>query len=68
MFLDAGKLRNIAYKRGFTQRDIANQAGVSLTTVSNVFRGCRCSAIMGQRLADALDVPLDSIVDKRGMK
>ena len=65
MFLDAGKLRDVAYKRGHTQKDVADRAGISLTTVSNVFRGCRCSQRMGERIADALDVPLSEIMDER---
>ena len=52
--------------RGMSQTDLANAAGVSRQTVSNVERGeTRPLLLVREALADALDVPAEYIQELR---
>jgi len=51
-------LRSLRKKKGLSQEDIAEKAGIHVTYLSGVERGIRNLSIRNvKRLADALDVP-----------
>ena len=55
-------LRELRTRRGATQRNLADLAGISPAAVGELERGCRVPrADTAFRLADALDVPVDRL-------
>lgn len=52
-------------KAELTQRDIASKSGVSVPTVNGIFNGRSCRQETGQKIADALGVKLETLIEKR---
>lgn len=61
--LFAHNVRELRVERGFSQEELAHRAGLHRTYVGAVERGERNITLLNaQRIADALDVPLDRCV------
>ena len=61
------RLKRLRGERGLTQEELAERAGVSSVLVSKLEQGARQSARLTSltRLAQALDVPLSLLLDRR---
>ena len=42
--------------------DLAGRAGVSVSTLSGIANGKRCRPETAQKIADALDIPLEKLI------
>lgn len=59
----AERVRAVMQDRGLTVTALAKLAGMHHPSISNILRGVEnCSLERAQRIADALDVPLSSLV------
>lgn len=61
MRIDRGKLAAILRTRDITQTQLAEKACISRMTVSNVLCGRSCSTETAQKVADALQIPVEDI-------
>lgn len=64
MRIDREKFTVMLLRKNMTAKQVAAAAGVSNTSIYNVKNGMRCSDCMGQKIAAALGVPVESIVAK----
>lgn len=51
---------------GLTQTEVAAKAGVSASTVSKGFRGCRIGRLAARSIARVLKTPVDDLVQNAG--
>lgn len=65
MRIDRGKLAAILRTRDITQTQLAERARLSRMTISNVLCGRSCSIESAQRIAEALQIPVDDITVAR---
>ena len=63
--IDRIKLAVEAARHDMNMSDIAEKAGLSRGLVSNVRRGCSCRQSTAQRIADALGVELETILETK---
>lgn len=63
MNLNAGKILLLMAERGFNHKQLAARAGISRQTLSAVMNGRRCRPDLVGRVAKALDVKPDEIVE-----
>ncbi len=61
MKLDDEKIRVLIYRKGITQTELADKAGITRPTVSAVCNGKSCSYMSALRIANALEVELNDI-------
>ncbi|MDL2214391.1 helix-turn-helix transcriptional regulator [Clostridia bacterium OttesenSCG-928-O13] len=54
-------------RREVSGKDLANRAGVSVNTISSIRAGRSCSDETGQAIAEALKVPVESLLAKGGL-
>lgn len=64
MRIDRLKLRMELAKRGMTQIKLAELAGVSRATIGYIVGGKSCSDIIGIKIANALEVPIEKLLEK----
>lgn len=63
MRIDRIKLVTELAKRDMTQKRLAELSGVSRATINSIRGGKSCSNAVGQKIADALEVKLEKIVE-----
>ena len=63
MRIDRYKLINELMRQEMTQGKLAERAGISRATVNYIKNGKRCSAEVGHKIADALKVPLETLLE-----
>ena len=64
MRIDRIKFAAVMAKSGKRGKDIAEIAGVSMSSVYGVKQGRSCSAEMASKIASALNVPLNELLEK----
>ena len=64
MRIDRLKLRMELAKRDMTQMKLAELAGVSRATIGYIVGGKSCSDIIGIKIANALEVPIEKLLEK----
>lgn len=64
MRIDRLKLRMELAKRDMKQIELAELAGVSRATVGYIAGGKSCSDKVGIKIADALGVPIEKLLEK----
>lgn len=63
MRIDRYKLINELMRQEMTQRELAERAGISRATVNYIKGGKSCSDEVGRKIADALKVPLETLLE-----
>lgn len=63
MRIDRIKLVTELAKRDMTQKRLAELSGVSRATINSIRGGKSCSDEVGQKIADALEVKLEKIME-----
>ena len=63
MRIDRIKLLIELEKKGMSQKRLAELAGTSRTTVNNIRNGKTCTNDIGNRIAEALNVNLNEILE-----
>ena len=46
-----------------TQRELSRKSGVSVATISGIKSGRKCSDETGKKIAEALKIPIDKLVE-----
>lgn len=67
MNIDNKKLRHIMIDRDVGQKQLAEQSGVSRTVVNNVCCGRSCTSTTAMKIAEALRVPLEELIENGGV-
>lgn len=65
MRLDAKLLRSLLYERDIKQIDLADKSEVARITVNKVCNGGSCTYETGKKIADALGMKLEDLLEKR---
>lgn len=63
MRIDRYKLINELMRQEMTQGKLAERAGISRATVNYIKSGKSCSDEVGHKIADALKVPLETLLE-----
>ena len=63
MFIDRYKLKIALMKRNMTQKQLAEMCGVSRATISGIACGRSCNDKTGYKIAQALGVELDNLLE-----
>lgn len=63
MRIDRYKLINELMRQEMTQGKLAERAGISRATVNYIKGGKSCSDEVGHKIADALNVPLETLLE-----
>ena len=66
MRLDARKLRAILYDRDLKQKNLVESTGLAQFTVNKVCNGGSWTYETGMKIAKALDLKLDDLLEKKG--
>lgn len=66
MRLDARKLRAILYDRDLKQKNLVEITGLAQFTINKVCNGGSCTYETGLKIAKALDMKLDDLLEKKG--
>ncbi len=64
MRIDRVKFAAELVKRDLTQKAFAERAGVSRQTIGYIRAGKSCSEEVGRKIADALDIPIEKLLEK----
>ena len=64
MRISRKKLIDAMKEKNINHRELAELAGITRMTVHNVKRGHNCSAHTGECIANALDVPVEKLIEK----
>lgn len=64
MRIDRIKLTTELMKRDMTQNKLAELAGVSRATINYIKSGKSCSDEVGRKIADALGVKIETLLEK----
>lgn len=65
MRIDRIKLVTELAKRDMTQKRLAELSGVSRATINSIRGGKSCSDAVGQKIADALGINVEKIMESR---
>lgn len=65
MRLEKKKLTCGLIDRDFTQKELAKKTGLSQVTVSSIMCGRSCTYETGKKIADALGMKLEDLLEKR---
>lgn len=65
MRIDRVKFLTELLKRDMTQKRLAEISGVSRVTIGYIKGGKSCSVETAQRLADALEIPLEQLTESK---
>ena len=68
MRLKDKELRHRLIDLGIDQTELAEKSGISRGAINNVCCGRACSASTAQKIAEALGVPLEELVEDKGGK
>lgn len=63
MRIDRYKLTNELMRQEMTQKRLADLAGISRASVNYIKSGKSCSDEVGHKIADALKVPLETLLE-----
>lgn len=66
--LNMAKVRRRLVEEGITDTELANRAGLSKQRVSEVFKNERASLVTAGRIAQALEVDVESILGKESIQ
>jgi DNA-binding Xre family transcriptional regulator len=66
MRLDACKLRSILYERDLKQKNLVEVTGLAQFTVNKVCNGGSCTYETGVKIANALNMKLEDLLEKKG--
>lgn len=66
MNIDKRKLRHIMIDRDVGQKQLAEMSGVSRAVVNNVCCGRSCTSTTAMKIAEALDIPLEDLIENGG--
>lgn len=64
MRIDRIKLVSELTKRDMTQSKLAELAGISRATVNYIKAGKSCTDEVGKKIADALQIPVEKLIEK----
>lgn len=64
MRIDRIKLVSELARQEITQIKLAERAGISRTTINYIKSGKSCSDEVGRKIADALNIPLEQLLEK----
>ena len=64
MRIDRIKLITELAKQDLTQKHLAELSGVSRVTIGNIRSGTSCTDEIGNKIAKALNVPIDRLLEK----
>lgn len=64
MKIDSAKLAAELTRKRITQKELAEKAGITRGTVSNIKCGKSCSGLVGNAIANALGIPLEELLEK----
>ena len=67
MRIDNKKLRHVMIDCDVGQKELAVKSGISRAVINNVCCGRSCSANTAFRIAEALQVPLEDLLEKGGV-
>ena len=68
MQIDKKTIRHIMIDRDIGQKELAARSGISRTVINNVCCGRSCTSTAAFKIAEALNVPLESLVKRGGQK
>ena len=66
MRIDAKKLRHIMIDCDVGQKELSERSGVSRAVVNNVCCGRSCAATTAFKIADALKIPVEELIEDGG--
>lgn len=66
MNIDKRKLRHIMIDRDVGQKQLAETSGVSRAVVNNVCCGRSCTSTTAMKIAEALNIPLEDLIENGG--
>lgn len=66
MRIDNKKLRHIMIDRDVGQKQLAEMSGVSRAVVNNVCCGRSCTSTTAIKIAEALNIPLEDLIENGG--
>ena len=66
MKIDSKQLRHILIDRDIGQKQLSERSGVSIAVVNNVCNGRSCTSTTALKIATALEVPLEELVEGGG--
>ena len=66
MNIDKKKLRHVMIDRDVGQKQLSELSGVSRAVVNNVCCGRSCTSTTAFKIADALQIPLEELVENGG--
>lgn len=66
MNIDKRKLRHIMIDRDVGQKQLAEMSGVSRAVVNNVCCGRSCTSTTAMKIAEALNIPLEDLIENGG--
>lgn len=66
MKLDSGKLRSILYERDLKQKNLVEATGLAQFTINKVCNGGSCTHETGVKIANALNMKLEDLLEKKG--
>lgn len=64
MRIDRVKLVTELTRRNMRQKQLAELAGVSRTTINYIVGGKSCSEEIGNKIAKALNIPIEKLLEK----
>lgn len=64
MRIDRIKLVSELTRQGMTQTELAKKVGVSRVTINGIKGGRCCSEETGNKIAEALQVPIEKLLEK----
>lgn len=66
MKIDSKQLRHIMIDRDVGQKQLSELSGVSRAVVNNVCCGRSCTSTTAMKIAEALNVPLEELIENGG--
>lgn len=66
MNIDKKKLRHIMIDRDVGQKQLSEKSGVSRTVINNVCCGRSCTSTTAMKIAEALNIPLEDLIENGG--
>lgn len=66
MNIDKKKLRHVMIDRDVGQKQLSELSGVSRAVVNNICCGRSCTSTTAFKIADALQIPLEDLIENGG--
>ena len=64
MYLNKVKLRDLTFRKGLNQRGIARKTKLSYVVINGIYNGRATTEETAQKIAEVLEIPLESITVK----